>query len=127
MGGDGCSGFRKVGLVAALGLAAAGAATPQVLSFSRIFSFADPLEAVQEAPGGLSEAVLQRSYPALAPPFGGDAVDPGGPAGLQLDGARMVSWSLWMVNGIPDAVESVEIAFTSERPWHPFEVAWPAR
>lgn len=65
--------------------------------------------------------------PGLVPPFSGEAGDLGDPVGLQLDGARVVSWSLRMVNGIPEAVESVEIDYTSERPWLPYEVVWPDR
>lgn len=100
---------------------------PAPLSFTRTFSFAEPLEPYLELPGSLQEVVLRRTYPALAAPFAPALDEPPDAAGVQLDGARMTSWSFRVVNGVPGALESVEIAFTSRQPWYPFQLRWPGR
>lgn len=98
---------------------------PLPLAFTRLFSFADPLELYLERPGTLQEAVLRRTWPALAPPTAAAGDEPADAAGVQLDGARMTTWSFRAVNGVPGALESVEITFTSQQPWFPFQVRWP--
>lgn len=97
------------------------------LALTRVFSFAEPLEPYQELPGGLQEAVLLRNYPVPARPSDAPAPGEEPSVGLQLEGVQVVSWSLRMVNGIPGALESVELSFTSAQPWRPFALTWPDR
>jgi hypothetical protein len=98
---------------------------PQPLVFTRTFDFADPLEAYQEAPGTLQEAVLRRANPAPARPFETEPRALDVPAGLRLDGIQVADWSLRLVDGVPNAAESVEIQFATAEPWRPFELVWP--
>jgi hypothetical protein len=102
-----------------------GALAPPPLAFTRIFVSAEPLEPYLERPAELQEVVLRRGYPGLATPFAAAGDEPPDAAGVRLEGARVTSWSFRVVNGVPGALESVEIGFTARRPWFPFQLRWP--
>jgi hypothetical protein len=102
-----------------------GATAPPPLAFTRVFSFAEPLETYLERPADLQEAVVRRAFPGLSAPFAPGGDEPPDAAGVRLEGARVTSWSFRVVNGVPGALESVEISFATRGPWFPFQLRWP--